>query len=208
MIKFCLTGSISTGKTTVSKYMKDFGAIIIDTDIVVHDLYNYPSETSKKIISVFGEDLLENGQINRKELSKIVFSDSEKLKKLNDIVHPDVRKEVYRLTEEYEKDEKLKTKTYLLVYVIPLFFETGSSYSVGNIIVSACSEKNQLLRLIERNNFTKEEAVKRIISQIPISEKIKKADYVIDTNESLDKIEDQVRNLLSRFEWDKFEVES
>ncbi|MFN8673834.1 MAG: dephospho-CoA kinase [Candidatus Sericytochromatia bacterium] len=205
MIKFCLTGSIATGKTTVSNFLKELGCIIIDTDQVVHDLYNYPSKTSKKIINHFGQNLLENNQINRIELSKIVFSDKQKLKELNEIVHPDVKEEVYNRTKNIEILEKDKNKNYILVYVIPLFFETGSSYQVDHIIVSACSEKNQLDRLIERNSFSKEEAVKRIISQISISEKIKKADFIIDTNENLDKIKEQVKNLLDKFTWDKID---
>lgn len=206
MIKVCLTGSIATGKTTISKQLADSGAIILDTDLIVHSMYNYPSETSKKILEAFGTDLLQENKIDRKKLSQIVFSDPSKLELLNSIVHPAVKKYVYAEVEKYTDLEKEKNLNYLLVYVIPLFFETNSSYQVDKILLAFCSEENQLKRLIQRENYTQEEAFKRIKAQIPISEKIKKADFLIDTNLDLDSVKGQVSDFLKKFKWDKFYV--
>lgn len=206
MIKVCLTGSIATGKTTISKQLVDSGAIILDTDLIVHSMYNYPSETSKKILEAFGTDLLQENKIDRKKLSQIVFSDPKKLELLNSIVHPAVRKYVYYEVQKYEQLEKEKNQNYLLVYVIPLFFETNSSYQVDKILLAFCSEENQLKRLIQRENYTQEEALKRIKAQIPISEKIKKADFLIDTNLDLESVKGQVSDFLKKFKWDKFYV--
>lgn len=204
MIKICLTGSIATGKTTISKQLEDSGAIILDTDLIVHAMYNYPSETSKKLLETFGSDLLQENKIDRKKLSQIVFSDPSKLELLNSIVHPAVKKYVYDEVQKYEQLEKEKNENYLVVYVIPLFFETNSSYQVDKILLAFCSEENQLNRLIQRENYTQEEALKRIKAQMPIAEKIKKADFLIDTNLDLASVKEQVSDFLNKFKWDRF----
>lgn len=204
MIKICLTGSIATGKTTISKQLEDSGAIILDTDLIVHSMYNYPSETSKKLLETFGSDLLQENKIDRKKLSQIVFSDPSKLELLNSIVHPAVKKYVYDEVQKYEQLEKEKNENYLVVYVIPLFFETNSSYQVDKILLAFCSEENQLNRLIQRENYTQEEALKRIKAQMPIAEKIKKADFLIDTNLDLASVKEQVSDFLNKFKWDRF----
>lgn len=205
MIKVVLTGSIATGKTTVSEILKKYGAIIIDTDLITHQIYIHPTSTTLKILESFGNEYLEDNQINRKKLSEKVFKEEEALKKLNSIVHPAVREEVRLLTEKYNMLEKQKGLNYLIVYVIPLYFEAGSNYESDYILVSACSEENQLQRLIKRNGFSYEQAITRIKSQIPISEKIKKADFVIDTNQSFDKIEADLKKLINSWEWDVYE---
>lgn len=205
MILICLTGSIATGKTTISNFMAKKGCILIDTDLVVHNMYNSGTEASKKIQNEFGDDCInEDGSVNRKKLGDIVFENKDKLKKLNEIIHPLVREEVFRQTDIYKQIEKENNLNLIVVYVIPLFFETGSNYPVDYILVSHCSEENQLKRLIKRNNFTKEEAINRIKSQIPINEKMSKANFLINTNESISSIKKQVSDLLSKFKWDPY----
>lgn len=205
MILICLTGSIATGKTTISNFMAKKGCILIDTDLVVHNMYNSGTEASKKIKNEFGDNCInEDGSVNRKKLGDIVFENKDKLKKLNEIIHPLVREEVFRQTDIYKQIEKENNLNLIVVYVIPLFFETGSNYPVDYILVSHCSEENQLERLIKRNNFTKEEAINRIKSQIPIKEKMSKANFLINTNESISSIKRQVSDLLSKFKWDPY----
>lgn len=205
MLKICLTGSIATGKTTVSRLMAENGAIIIDTDLLTHAAYKYPSPASEKIIQYFGEEFLLEGHIDRKKLAARVFSKPEDLKVLNSIVHPFIYSEVGRLSQYYENLAKENQKNYLLVYVIPLFFETNSKYQVDHIVLAACSPENQLKRLIAREGYSKEEAVRRINSQMPIELKISKSDFVIDTNQSIDIIKNEVRELLNKFVWDTFD---
>lgn len=205
MILICLTGSIATGKTTISNFMAKKGCILIDTDLVVHNMYNSGTEASKKIQNEFGDNCInEDGSVNRKKLGDIVFENKDKLKKLNEIIHPLVREEVFRQTDIYKQIEKENNLNLIVVYVIPLFFETESNYPVDYILVSHCSEENQLERLIKRNNFTKEEAINRIKSQIPIKEKMSKANFLINTNESISSIKRQVSDLLSKFKWDPY----
>lgn len=205
MIKLILTGSIATGKTTVSEILKKFGAVIIDTDVITHQIYAHPTPTTIKILEIFGDHYLENNLIDRKKLSELVFKDKLELEKLNSIVHPNIREQVKLLTEKYHEIEKEKGLNYLLVYVIPLFFEAGSNYESDYILVASCSEENQLQRLMKRNGFSYDQAISRIKSQIPISEKIKNADFVIDTNQSFDKIESDLKKLINTWEWDVYE---
>lgn len=205
MLSLILTGSIATGKSTVSNIMKKLGAVIIDTDIITHSIYQYPGPTALKIIEHFGAEYLENEQIDRKKLSKLVFDDKNHLIKLNSIVHPDIRNQVKSITEEYKNIEIQKNISLLLVYVIPLYFEAGKNYQADHIVVSACSEENQLNRLMKRNDFSYEEAKVRIDSQISITEKVKQADYVINTDQSFDKIEDDVKKLLMNWKWTAYE---
>ncbi len=205
MIKIILTGSIATGKSFVSDVMQELGAVIIDTDIITHQMYNYPNPTAIKVIKEFGNGFLENNQINRRKLANLVFNDKKALAKLNSIVHPDVRQEVYNLTKKYEEIENEREINLLLVYVIPLYFETGKNYEADYIVVAACSKENQIERLIIRNSFSYDEAIARINSQIPIDEKISESDYVINTNNNFDTIENDVKNLILSWDWEKYE---
>jgi dephospho-CoA kinase len=205
MLRICLTGSIATGKTTVSRFMQEEGALIIDTDLITHSIYRHPSPTSLKILEAFGGEYLVNENIDRKKLGARVFKNPHDLELLNSIVHPSVRDEVSRLTGFYSQQEKELNKTFLLVYVIPLFFETKHSYDVDYVVVAACSAENQLSRLTEREGYTPEEAERRIRAQIPVAEKIKQADYVIDTNKSLAEIKQNVKILLKKWKWDPYE---
>jgi len=200
-----LSGSIATGKTTVSEIMKKEGVVIIDTDQITHSLYQIPGELFRELAIVFGQEIISEKGIDRQKLAAIVFNNPEKLSKLNEIVHPAVKKEVYRLLENLQQEEKNKNKNYLVILVIPLLFEVNSSYNSEFIIVAACSPENQLKRLCQRNSISYEEAKKRIISQLPIEIKSKKADYVIDTNGNFSEIELQVKELLKKWRWDSYE---
>jgi dephospho-CoA kinase len=205
MLRICLTGSIATGKTTVSKFMQAEGAIIIDTDLITHSIYNHPTPTSIKILEVFGPEYLKEQNIDRKKLGERVFKNPHDLELLNSIVHPSVRAEVAKFTRHYKKIEEQNNKSFLLVYVIPLFFESAvSDYDIDYIVVAGCSKENQFKRLVEREGYTEQEAIRRINSQIPIEEKMMKADYVIDNNQALDKIRIDVKTLLKNWAWDPY----
>ncbi len=204
MIRICLTGSIATGKTTISRFMQEEGAIVIDTDLITHSIYRHPTPTSEKILALFGSEYLKEQSIDRKKLGERVFKNPQELELLNSIVHPSVRAEVAKFTEHYKKIEEEKGVCILLVYVIPLFFESGADYNVDYVVVASCSQENQFKRLVERNGYNKEDAIRRIKAQIPVEEKAKKADYVIDTNKPPDKIRDDVKSLLKKWDWEPF----
>ncbi|MBC7475057.1 MAG: dephospho-CoA kinase [Candidatus Sericytochromatia bacterium] len=206
MISLILTGSVATGKTTVSNFMQEQKAIIIDTDLLTHGLYDYPSPTINKLVDTFGENILDKDlSVDRKKLAKIVFNDPESLKKLNDIVHPDVRAKVNQVTKYYQDIETKLNKNFLIVYVIPLYFEAGKNYTADYIVVATCSKEKQLERLIKRGGYSLDEAERRIDTQISITEKIKYSNYIIDTNQDFDKIKNNVYQLLASWKWDRYE---
>ncbi len=146
-----------------------------------------------QIVEAFGKDiLLENGDIDRKKLGSIVFTDEQKRLKLNQIVHPAVRAEMLK-----QRDEAVARKEQFVVLDIPLLYESGLDYLVGKVLVVTVPADIQLKRLMERNSLTEEEAMSRITSQMPLADKAKKADAVIDNSGSLEYTKHQLEEVLS-----------
>ncbi|MGE7688183.1 dephospho-CoA kinase [Lysinibacillus sp. NPDC097214] len=191
-----LTGSIASGKSTVVKMMTALGLPIVDADIVARDVVEPGTETLKLIAENFGQDiLLEDGSLNRVKLGDIIFHEPVKRKMLNDIMHPAIRKEMLRQRDAYiEAGEKH------VVMDIPLLFESKLQHFVERIIVVSVSEEVQLRRLMERNNLSKEDALARMHSQLPMSVKEKGAHAVIYNNENLEQTEQQLKKILTY--WD------
>jgi len=190
-----LTGSIASGKSTVVKMMTALGLPIVDADIVARDVVEPGTETLKQIAENFGQDiLLEDGSLNRAKLGNIIFHEPVKRKMLNDIMHPAIRKEMLR-----QRDAYLEAGEKHVVMDIPLF-ESKLQHFVERIIVVSVSEEVQLRRLMERNNLSKEDALARMHSQLPMSVKEKGAHAVIYNNENLEQTEHQLKKILTY--WD------
>ena len=189
-----LTGGIGSGKSIVASMFKDLGAKIIDADKLGHSVIFPYKPTWKKIVKLFGKDILQNGLIiDRKKLGKIVFANQTLLKKLNEITHPE-------MTKLIKKEINLaKNKTYnqekVLIIDAALIYEVKIDRLMDKIIVVYIDEDEQIKRLIKRNNLSKKEALQRIRSQIPMKEKAKMADYVIDNSNSLDKTKKQAEKI-------------
>jgi dephospho-CoA kinase len=198
-----LTGGIVSGKSTVARMFKDLGANIVDADKLGHKVILPQGAAWKRIIKIFGKDILQKDQtINREKLGKIVFANQNLLKKLNKITHPEIIKLIKKeisLAKDNSKEEKK-----ILIIDAALIYETKIDRLMDKIIVVYLDEEEQLKRLIKRNNLSEKEALQKIKSQIPLKEKIEIADYVIDNNDSLDKTREQVEkiweNLISRKE--------
>ncbi len=187
-----ITGSIATGKSTVSNMIKELGFTVIDADIAARAVVEPGEEAYHEIVRHFGEEiLLPDGRINRKKLGDIVFNDQEQRLKLNSIVHPAVRKRMNN-----EKEEAVKRGEKAVFLDIPLLYESKLTYMVHKVIVVYTDEQTQLERLMERNGFTKEEAEARIYSQMSIEEKKKMADAVIDNCGTLDETKRQLISVL------------
>jgi len=189
-----LTGGIVGGKSTVASMFRDLGAKIIDADILGHSVILPYKPAWKKIIKLFGEDILGNDlTIDREKLGKIVFADQALLKKLNKITHPEIikliKKEINLARNKTHNQEKI------LVIDAALIYEAKIDKIMDKIIVVYIDEDEQIKRLIKRNNLSKDEALQRVKSQIPMKEKIKMADYVIDNNDTLDKTKKQVETI-------------
>jgi dephospho-CoA kinase len=190
-----LTGGIASGKSTVAQMLRELGIPVIDADQVAREVVEIGKEAYIQIIETFGRDILqENGEINRAKLGQIVFHDEEKRKKLNAIVHPAIRKNMIAQKEAY-----INSGEKTIVLDIPLLFESGLTRLVDKIIVVYVDEHIQLERLMKRNGFSKEEAMARINAQMPLIEKVAKADAVIDNNETIEKTKQQLVHILMRW---------
>lgn len=190
-----LTGSVATGKSTVSSMIQQAGISLVDADIAARKVVEPGTEGLKEIVAYFGEEiLLADGTLNRAKLGKIIFKDKEKREKLNEITHPRVKEYMLEARERF-----FRAGEELVFFDIPLLFESHLESLVDQIIVVWTTPETELKRLMERNNLTKEEALARINSQIGIDEKAKKADFVINNNESLEKTQKQVYTFIERF---------
>lgn len=187
-----LTGSIASGKSTVSEMLKNEGYPIIDADLVARLVVEPGTETLEQIRQAFGSEVISvDGTMNRAKVGEIIFNDPVSRKTLNDIVHPAIRQEM--LKQRYELLEQgFKT----IIMDIPLLFESRLQYLVDKILVVSVTEENQLKRLVERNGFTEKEARARINSQLPMSVKEDGADAVIYNNGSLEETSQQLMRIL------------
>jgi len=193
MIIVGLTGSVGTGKSTVTNFFRQLGAYIIDWDELAREVVYPHSKAWKEIVEYFGKDFLnENLTINRQKLAEIVFSDREKVAKLNQLVHPEVFKEDERITNEI----KSLDPDALIIKDIPLLFELTRPIFVDKIVVVSASEQTQLRRL-EEKGMSREDARSRIKSQLPLEEKIKSADFVINNDGPLEETKKQVEEIYS-----------
>lgn len=188
-----LTGSIASGKSTVSNMLKELGYPIVDADLVARVVVEKGTETLETIKEAFGQEVItEDCSLNRGKLGEIIFSSPSKRKQLNDIIHPAIRAEMLR-----QKEELLKKNHPTIIMDIPLLFESKLQSYVEKILVVTVTEETQLERLMARNNFTLEEAKARIQSQLPLSIKEKEADAVIYNNGTLQSTEQQLKKILS-----------
>jgi len=180
-----LTGGIVSGKSTVANMFKKLGAEIIDADIIGHNIITPHKPAWKKIIEIFGKNILKKDLfIDRKKLGYLVFNNKKLLKKLNEITHPDIEKAIIQKINNFKNSKHANTK--VIIIDAPLIYETGIDRLMDKIILVNLKEKEQIKRLAQRNGFTKEESLKRIKSQIPNKEKAEKADYIINNNDSLE----------------------
>jgi len=193
MIIVGLTGSVGTGKSTVTNFFRELGAYMIDWDELARKATRPHSKAWKEIVEYFGEGILNADlSINRRKLAEIVFSDKEKLAKLNEIVHPKVFEEDARITDEIRSHDP----DALVIKDIPLLLELSRPISVDKVIVVSASEQTQLRRL-EEKGMSPEDARNRIRSQLPLKEKIKSADFVIDNDGPLKETKRQVEEIYS-----------
>ena len=195
MIKLGITGSIATGKTLVESFLQEEGIATLDADSIVHQLFECNKRVIKQVFEFFesyGLDIKdEQGNISRKKIGKIVFSDKEKLRELEKIVHPRVREKILEFFGQNQ--DKL-----VVAVIVPVLFEAGMQGMFDFVIVVITDENIQIQRLMERNNFTEEEALLRIKSQMPQEEKIKQADFVINNSYDAENARLQLQEILRK----------
>jgi dephospho-CoA kinase len=195
VITIGLTGGIASGKSTVSNMLKDLGFPVIDADVIAREVVEKGEPAYLDIVQEFGEDILEqDGAINRVKLGEIIFNHEEKRKALNAIVHPAVRK---RMTEQ--KEHFIESGSRAVILDIPLLFESKLTYLVDKTLLVFVNKDIQLQRLMERNHFSEQEALSRIQSQMPITEKVPLADEIINNNGSVDDTKQQLIDVLKKW---------
>ena len=183
-----LTGGIASGKSTVSAYLARNGALIIDADLIARQVVAKKSSGLKQIVAKFGGEILTaSGELDRKKLGKLVFSNKDLLKNLTDITGPLIRAEILR---EIEAAKKAQVK--LVVLDIPLLFETGYQTLCDKVMVVTIPSKLQLERVMKRDNLSATEARKRIANQLPASKRNELADVLIDNSKSVAETYQQV----------------
>lgn len=189
-----LTGGIASGKSTVSNMIRKQGIRVIDADKIAREVVEIGKPAYEQIVKTFGQDILhEDKTINREKLGTLIFSEENKRQQLNQIVHPAVREEMLKQTEE-EKAHQAK----IVVLDIPLLFESKLTYMVDKTIVVYVDEETQLKRLMKRNSYSEEEAKIRIGSQLPLKEKVMLADEIIHNQGSIEETRAQVHELINK----------
>lgn len=190
-----LTGSIGTGKSTIAKKIQELHIPIVDADVIAREVVERGKDAYNKIVATFGEQILQDDKtLDRKALGKIVFSDEAKRKQLNDIIHPAIRAEMLR-----QRDNYVEEGYPCVVMDIPLLYESRLTHYVDKVIVVSVAEKVQLERLMKRDDSSEAEAKQRVNSQIPVAEKAKKADAVIDNNGTKEASYEQLREILQKW---------
>lgn len=185
-----ITGSIACGKSTVSDYLIDKGYTIIDADKLGHVALT-SDDVKRKLAEKFSDEILENNEISREKLGKLVFGNDDNLKILNSIIHPKIKELILKLQEEH-KDENL------VFLDIALLYEANFVDLVEKVAVVYIDEDVQLERLMTRNSLSKEEAIKRIESQMSPREKAALGDFVINNSYSKEDTFQQIDEILEK----------
>ena len=183
-IKIGITGSIGMGKSTVSSIFRDNNIKVWDADFEVHTLYKNGKDGYNSIISIYPE-LEDKVEINRKKVSYLIKKKKIDLKVIEEIIHPLLIKSREKFIKENEREK-------LLIFDIPLLYETKAQIWLDYVITVFCSEKNQTERLKKRDDFDTRKINYLLSRQIPIYKKNEKADFVINTDQDMQQVEKQV----------------
>lgn len=190
-----LTGGIATGKSTAAGILRGFGAFVIDADQVAHQVTAPGEPAVAAIARQFGPEFVRaDGSIDRARLAGVVFADDGERQKLNAIIHPLVRAKMQAMIGTARESGELAT-----VLDVPLLVESGGAYGTDEVWLVYVPEPVQIERLMSRNKLTREEAMLRIAAQMPIEEKRRYADVVLDNTGDVDAL----RRQLAR-EWQRF----
>jgi dephospho-CoA kinase len=170
-----LTGGIGSGKSTVAKIFAQFGIPVLDADATAKAIMNEDSSVKTKLIELFGTEAYKESQLNRPYIAQLVFDDAFKLQQLNAIIHP--------ITIQYAKDWALKQSAPYVIKEAALFFESGSAEGVDKIIGVTAPKHIRIQRVMQRDQISREEVIKRMEHQLEDSLKMKLSDWVIQNDD-------------------------
>ena len=187
MLVLGLTGNIGCGKSSVSNIFMQNGIDVVDADIEARRIFD-DKDLLNKVFSTFGDSIKnEDGSLNRKALGNIVFNDDEKLIELNNLTHPQIKKNILSQVSKYKEQGKK-----IVVIDAALLIEDDYLPYIDKLVLITCREDIQIERIKNRDNCTEKEAVSRINSQMSQSEKSKFADYIIDNSNSFEELQKRV----------------
>ncbi len=190
-----VTGGIATGKSNVAGMFRALGAVVVSADELAREVVVPGAAALPKLVERFGESiLLGDGTLNRKALAEIIFADPEARVALNAIMHPAIADLAEQRLWELSRGQGL------VVYEAPLLFEAGAEGRVDAVLVVTADEQQQVRRLMARDEIGELAARARIAAQMPLAEKVRRADYVIDNSGTLLQAEAQVRELFGRLQ--------
>ncbi len=190
------TGGLGSGKTTVARMFEKLGAHIIDADALAREVVKAGNPALKLIVKVFGDSILTAQQtLNREALAKIVFQNPGKLKRLTNILYPHIAQEQAHRTREIQ----LKHPNAVIVYDAAMLIEAQAHKRMDKVIVVRADRTTQIARASQRDGLTKTETVRRLRHQMPIREKLRHADYVLDGTLPLKRLRTVVRDLYEDF---------
>ena len=193
-----LTGGIGSGKSTVAQFLVELGAVIIDADKVGHEAFKSGTELWREVVAAFGQEIITpDGDIAREKLGEIVFDNAEALSRLNQIMHPRMYDMVRAQIEGYRK-----RGVEVVVLEAPLLIEANWTSLVDEVWVTVAAESKVLRRVADRTGLPESETLARIRSQMPVGEKTKYADVVINNDGDLGDLKARVNRL-----WQKLRTE-
>jgi dephospho-CoA kinase len=183
MLRVGLTGSIAVGKSFVSSAFAGLGCRVLDADATAREVVAPGTERLRAVVAAFGADILDaEGKLDRARLGAVVFADEEKRRLLNSILHPII----IAAQDEWMREREREDPRGVAVVDAALMIETGSYKRFDQIVVVHCLPEAQLERLMKRNGLTREEAERRVVAQMSQEEKMRHADFLIDTSDGFD----------------------
>ncbi len=192
MLTVGLTGGLASGKSFVGHALADLGCHLIEADELGHEVLLPGGEAYDAVVYEFGNQILDpEGQIDRAKLSVLVWDAPERLQKLSSLVHPPVIAQEERKIAEIARTDPRA----IVVVAAAILVETGRYKRFDRLIVAVCNREQQIQRAIERGPFTREQVLARLSRQLPLEEKLRVADYVIDTSGTKENTLEQVRTV-------------
>jgi dephospho-CoA kinase len=190
-----LTGGVATGKTLVAEEFRRLGAVVIDTDELAREVVRPGGPAYTGIVEAFGAGILQADgvEIDRKALGSLVFGDDENLKRLNSLTHPHILK----IMRERVREAKAADAKAVIIVVVPLLYEVGLEGEMDAVAVVSAPEETQVKRLMARDGLSREEALRRVSAQLPIDEKKRRGDYVIENTGSMEDALREARRVYS-----------
>lgn len=187
-----LTGGIATGKSTVSAMFAHLGARVVDADLLAREVVMPGQPALAEIVREFGREVLQaDGHLDRKRLGALVFGDPERRKRLEAITHPAIYARQRRILSAYEEE----AFEGVVLWDAALLVETGGARGMDKLVVVYADHATELMRLMARDGMSEAEARERMATQMPVADKAKVADYVVDNSGTRAETERQVRDV-------------